>query len=125
MSRSSAKKKHRRLRRRKGKNWCQVYALRDPDTDEIKYVGQSRQSLPERLGWFVKGIGRKKGQGRSLSPVEKWIDAMPGKRLPVIEPLDEEGVWDVSETVWINRLIADGIDLLNVQLRVPQKEYRR
>lgn len=32
--------------------------------------------------------------------------------------LDDQGTWDITEAVWIDRLTRDGADLLNVASRV-------
>ncbi|MCW5615845.1 MAG: GIY-YIG nuclease family protein [Rhodocyclaceae bacterium] len=101
---------HRRFRRKQRKDWCFVYALYDAD-GKPRYVGQTRLLLNERLSWHYKNA---KTSGRT--PVEKWFASLSYR--PEIRMLDDQGTWDITEAVWIDRLTRDGADLLNVASRV-------
>jgi hypothetical protein len=104
-------RRHAQIRRKKRKNWCQVYVLREKDGETPFYVGQTRSLAEERLRWHVI----------ELSPVQRHIQAMRhAGNTPIIQIIDHEGQWDISEAVWIDRLIRDGAKLLNILSRVPQ-----
>jgi hypothetical protein len=50
-----------------------------------------------------------------LSPVETWVANIIGNGgMPIIEVIDKQGMWDISEAVWIDRLRMQGCKLLNV-----------
>jgi hypothetical protein len=51
----------------------------------------------------------------------QWLrNVMAMGRTPIIEVIDPDGVWDTSEAVWIDRLIAAGHPLTNVLSLVPE-----
>jgi hypothetical protein len=115
MSRRATLRHQRRLRRTRPKNWCYVYALREIADGPPRYVGQTRCHPNERLRWHFKDIETRKQIGRKLSPVQRWIvDLVALGGSPVIDVLDADGKWDISEAVWIDRLRRDGAELLNV-----------
>ncbi len=117
VSRRKSLKKHRRFRRAKSKNWCAVYTLREFEDGPPRYVGQTRQSPDERLRWHMKEVARRVSAGEGLSPVQLWIASrLPA--VPIMEVIDAEGIWDISEAVWIDRYSAKGHELLNVLSRV-------
>ncbi len=110
-SRRSQLRKAKAWRKKAAPSHCTIYSLRDPMTGALIYVGQTRSSIQERLRNHLKEVQR--GLGKSLSPVHTRIaQCLP--RLPVIETVDANGIWDVSEAVWIDRLRRDGHPLLNV-----------
>ena len=105
-------KLHRRLRRQKSKTWCQVYALREIEGGDIYYIGQTRTALAERLRWHYKAVARAQDKP---SPVQLWLSGILASGLgPTIDALDANGVWDVSEAVWIDRMRTAGHPLLNI-----------
>jgi hypothetical protein len=54
-------------------------------------------------------------QCRRMSPYQIWLaDQLEKNRPPTIEMIDEKGIWDISEAVWIDRLRHQGHQLLNV-----------
>ncbi len=115
LSRRKALRRHRSLRRKQCRTWCQVYVLREFPGSPIRYVGQTRMLPSERMRWHFKGIHRKKSAGQRLSPVQQWIYDNDAMGIPVeIEVIDKQGIWDISEAVWIDRLRRDGHPLLNV-----------
>lgn len=112
MSRRQELKEHRSIRRKQRKAWCFVYILRDPKNGSVRYVGQTRLCLTERLRWHYKAVIKPKGR---LSPVQVWIAALlVDSSGPLIELIDGNGQWDISEAVWIDRYRRDGAHLLNV-----------
>ena len=59
------------------------------------------------------------GTGKRLSPPQEWIKRPLEKGTkPVMTILEEKGVWDVTEAVWIDRLAHEGVHLLNIAARV-------
>lgn len=117
MSKERQRRADRRFRRQKSKNWCRVYVLREIVGGPIRYVGQTRQSPEMRLWWHLKDVRRCKERGWGLTAVKKWIDQLPTS--PVIEVIVENGIWDISEAVWIDRLSHRGEPLLNKASVVP------
>lgn len=115
-SRRSILKAHRRLRRKSwSKNSCLVYVLREAIHKPPRYVGQTRAHESVRLHYHIKTA-----QTRPRSPVERWIASLLANgAAPIIEVIDRQGIWDISEAVWIDRLRSAGADLLNVLSVVP------
>lgn len=115
VGRKKALKQHRRARRKEwSKTRCFVYGLFDGE--ECFYVGQTRLLLDERLRWHLKDVQKRLETGRTLSPAQRKIASMGSS--PRIEMVDEFGVWDISEAVWIDRYLTKGHPLLNVLSRV-------
>lgn len=110
VSKRKQRRMHRALKRRKPKAWCLVYCLKHDG--KIFYVGQTRQLPEQRLRWHFKEIWKRKAIGKNLSPAQRWLDSLGFK--PEISVLDREGIWDISEAVWIDRCRRDGHPLLNV-----------
>lgn len=101
------------------KTGCFVYTLSETRDGLPRYVGQTRTSLDARLRNHLKEAVDRTSQGRSLSPVQRWIIALlDAGSLPVIRMLEDAGTWDISEAVWIDRYSRQGLDLLNVNARV-------
>ena len=122
LSQMSKKQRRRWLRHNKRpKLACTVYTLRrDPD-GPIYYVGQTRCQLHIRLEFHIQKVFQNQHADRKDSPIQAWIRSMLKEGKPVlIQALDENGVWDVSEAVWIDRLLAKGEPLLNVNGVVPR-----
>ena len=114
------RKENRKLRKTHQKSWCQVYVLKDDKTNEIRYVGQTRNTLESRLINHIRSA-----KNNPKSPVEYWVrELLSNDRAPIIEMLDPNGIWFVSETVWIDRLLAEGHKLLNVQQVMPDRVTR-
>ncbi len=120
MSKRFARKQDRKSRRKKAKSWCQIYVLRERADSPVRYVGQTRQSPDMRLWWHLKDLKRTKEQRKRLTPVKSWLDGLSNP--PVIEVIDLDGIWDITEAVWIDRLIARGEPLLNLASVVRKAE---
>lgn len=113
-SRSWQRQKLRKLRNNKPKSWCQIYGLR-VGAGEYFYVGQTRLLLEQRLDWHFKAVRKKLRLGQTLSPAQKWIYMMMSIDAKItIDLIDGNGIWDISEAVWIDRLRAQGHPLRNV-----------
>lgn len=77
-----------------------IYALRHPDTLEVRYVGKTVRSLNRRLGNHIDNAKRSK-HNRHLS---NWIlDILSNGKRPVIELIEEvdNSVWQERERYWI------------------------
>lgn len=90
-----------------------IYALCDPDTIAIRYVGKTVSPKTRVSSHMNNRNGTKYG----MNPRENWLDKLKseGKR-PLLIILEEtnEQEWQEKEREWIDRLIAQGIALLNV-----------
>lgn len=87
-----------------------IYALIEPITLEIKYIGKAKQELNKRLYAHIhesKSSNTKKN---------KWIKSLINKNLkPKIEEIDfvPESEWEFWEMYWISQFKAWGFDLKN------------
>ena len=94
---------------------CKVYTLIDPRLGQVFYVGQTRCNPNKRLRFHYKALNQKLVRRESLSPVLGRIKLLRDMGLkPEIAVIDHEGIWDISEAVWIDRLRSQGARLLNV-----------
>ena len=88
---------------------CIIYALKDPRTDEYKYVGKS-----------VQGLKRPQSHlNHSHNPlVNEWVKELKmDNYIPDIVILEEVSNWTEladKEKYWIGKLINDDYDLFNV-----------
>lgn len=118
-SRRQRMKSDKSALRKMPKTGCFVYILAENMEGVPVYVGQTRTALDVRLRNHLKDAVLRAEEKRSLSPVQKWIvNLIDSGSLPVIRMLDDRGIWDVTEAVWIDRYTRRGIDLLNVLARV-------
>lgn len=87
-----------------------IYALVEPITLEIKYIGKTKQELSKRLYAHIhesKSSNTKKN---------KWIKSLINKNLkPKIEEIDfvPESEWEFWEMYWISQFKAWGFELKN------------
>lgn len=102
----------RQMLKRRGKPWCLVYGLVDPrEPTVVRYVGQSRNTRT-RLDFHLENAAA----GRT-APVNRWIrDLVAAGVAPKLVVLDQDGKWDITEVILIERLRAAGTPLLNVLL---------
>lgn len=95
-----------------------VYTLHDPDTDAVRYVGMTDR--PRRRWYLHRGtaVAIRRGQ-RAPVPVGVWFGALDdmGKRpvMKIVAPAESEAAALDLERATIQRLTAEGVDLLNVQ----------
>jgi len=91
---------------------CIIYGLKDPRTDEYRYVGKS-----------INGIKRAKSHfNHSHNPmVNEWINELKlDNYLPDIIILENVNDWSElvdKEKYWTGKLINDGYDLCNILIR--------
>ncbi len=87
-----------------------IYALIEPITMEIKYIGKTKQELSKRL--YAHMYESK----TSNTKKNKWIKSLTNKGLkPKIEEIDSvlESEWEFWEMYWICQFKAWGFDLKN------------
>ena len=85
-----------------------IYTLKDPITEQIRYVGKTKYSLNDRLAKHL--ITYEKNHRAN------WIRNLLKRNLkPIIELLDEveEENWQFWEKYWICQLKCWGLQLLN------------
>jgi hypothetical protein len=107
--------------KRRPKDACFVYVLCANESSPPVYVGQTQCDLQTRLQFHIKSVKTKVGRGERLSPVQRWLKTfIDVESMPTIKMLDKDGIMDISEAVWIDRLLTKGFELLNVTCRVSQ-----
>src|SRR5258708_6510033 len=82
-----------------------IYCLEDPNTGEVRYVGQTRGSLQNRL------TGHLKAARNPTQHVHRWIAKIGGKA--VIRLLEKTDELDAAERRWIAKLRKRGARLCN------------
>lgn len=98
-----------------------IYALKDPFTDKVRYVGGTWNSIEKRLAGHI-GEARtsvKRDHDADYCNKHTWIcGLMKMGRKPLIvalETIDTEA-GPSREAFWIEKMIADGCELFNVSL---------
>lgn len=92
-----------------------MYSLKNPITNEIRYIGITSVRLNARLS---QHIYTGKNERKRNTPVSKWIYSLLKQDLkPVIELLDicEEVDWEWIEKYWIEQFKQWGFRLLNLR----------
>jgi hypothetical protein len=87
-----------------------IYALIEPITLEIKYIGKTKQLLNKRLSAHLCE------SNKSNTKKNTWLRSLKSKGLkPKIEELDcvSELEWEFWEQYWISQFKAWGFDLKN------------
>lgn len=92
---------------------CTIYGLRDPETNLIRYVGQTQCIPGDRLNQHV--IRTQYGHEKNKMKAE-WIGGLlaKGKR-PALVVLEECGSKELNERerYWIKHFRSEGIELVN------------
>ncbi len=96
-----------------------VYALKDPGTDEVRYVGSTTQDPRARLYGHMKramGTDAEEGRWRNVEK-EEWLAGLDSEgTLPgvivVEDDVPEDRLEEVEES-WCELLLSGGVDLLN------------
>ena len=91
-------------------NWC-IYALKDPRTFEVRYIGKTVH-LATRLR---EHLSKAKREGRNTHQVH-WLNQLLEQGIePVVEGLErgEGESWKTAEQEWIKRYKAAGAQLTN------------
>lgn len=89
-----------------------IYKLIDPITNEVRYVGQTKRSLEQRLNEHIKGYGQK-----TNSHKRNWIKSLLKQDLKPIIELQESGLTkslvSEREIYWIQYYKDNGSKLTN------------
>lgn len=86
-----------------------IYALADPDTLLIRYIGQT--SSPGRRKW----VHASASNNRSDRKLCAWVRGLLANgRKPLMVELETTGEPDTREQHWIAEITAHGADLLNM-----------
>lgn len=92
---------------------CNIYALVDPFTDQIRYTGKTVKDPKKRLIDHISGAKRKS----SKNHVGNWIRSLLKKgAVPILELLEVVPFldWVAAEKKWIKRLRDIGCRLTNI-----------
>lgn len=74
-----------------------IYALKDPETEQIRYVGKTEKYLNKRLSGHLSS--------KETNHKYHWINSLKVKNLePIISILEEctEDIWEEREKYWIS-----------------------
>lgn len=88
-----------------------IYALKEPDTGEIRYIGKS-DDIKERLRLHISEAVFCKSRSHKVHWIRKLVT---GKKEPLIEILDEVPVehWQQWEVAYIEFFREQGCNLVN------------
>lgn len=98
-----------------------VYILKDPNNNIVRYVGLTSKDPAHRLNMHIKEAKTKQRYNRHLSNKENWILSLAlDLQKPIVECLVEDvskevGILVERNIIAIYRRICDGGTLLNVQ----------
>lgn len=85
-----------------------IYALIDPISNQIKYVGQTTKTLNQRLNEHIRG--------KTNKAKTKWINHLISNgKLPTISKLETTLKYErhIKEQYWINYFTSKGLQLFN------------
>jgi hypothetical protein len=97
-----------------------IYTLENPTTNEIRYVGYTKKSLPQRLNMHLKNVNEAIGGKRQWNKRLSWIKSLlAADILPVINELDvcysKQNAYEL-EIYWIEQMKQWGFSLVNMTL---------
>lgn len=94
--------------------WWTIYALLDPVSNEVRYVGYTRRTIADRLKYHVWDSTRAGPHGKTKKA--KWLRGLArDKRVPGIAVLQVgRGDWSTAEQFWVAAFRQAGMDLLNM-----------
>jgi predicted GIY-YIG superfamily endonuclease len=92
-----------------------IYVLKDPETNEIRYVGQT-DNLKRRFNKHISNTINENSEEYNTYK-SRWIRKLLEKNIqPIIEIIEEVETLDISnkrEKFWIKKLTNEGINLTN------------
>lgn len=89
-----------------------IYALRDPNTDAIRYVGKTSAALGTRISRHLAKARHKPSEAAVLVWIRSLMDAGVGPKAEVLEVVPDR-LGDAAEIIWIAQMRQIGIELLN------------
>lgn len=96
-----------------------IYALCEPDTLEVRYVGKAQNGVLGR--WITHVSCARRGM---TSPVSQWIAgwlAVGKEPTPIMLTECSRKIADDVERAWVQLFVDNGYQLLNVQLNSTQR----
>jgi len=93
-------------------NQINIYVLKHPITNEIRYVGKTKASLKKRLSQHISNVKYEKKNHRKF-----WIESLLKESLvPTIQLLEscDENNWKEREIYWIKHLKEQNYRLVNM-----------
>lgn len=89
-----------------------IYALRDPETGRVRYVGQTVHGVGTRMNGHLTGA--RHGAGNRCAV---WLRTLPTEpQVTVLEDNVPREQLDRRELAWVLTMISRGEDLLNTAL---------
>lgn len=89
-----------------------IYALIDPRTDKVRYVGQTTRLLEERLKGHYADMRSSSGNGRKNKWIKELLDNDIEPKLKHLETVDIHQS-HLHEDEWIKYFCNKGCDLFN------------
>lgn len=91
---------------------CIVYALSHPDTNEIRYIGQTIKTIERRFSCHLC-----KAKSGIKWPVYDWIrKLLKNNKIPKIFVISNNAKWNETESIYIKHFKSIGFRLLNITL---------
>ena len=95
-----------------------IYTLKNPENDDIRYIGYTGKSLLKRLEMHLKNVKEAENGKRNWNKRLSWIKSLNNKNLiPIIEELDicnsKKDACEL-EIYWIEQFINWGFSLVNM-----------
>lgn len=88
---------------------CLIYALIDPNTNEIRYIGQTTKSLQYRLNQHINNA-----KYNIPGHLYNWIrNLIKNNKIPNIILLKENAEWNIDEINFISEYKKNGYNLVN------------
>jgi len=90
---------------------AKIYTLKDPETNQIRYVGKTEKTLKERMYYHTWDIKRTKNNHK-----KNWFNSLSNKNLkPEIELIEEVPIeeWRFWEQFYISIFKSWGFNLIN------------
>lgn len=90
-----------------------IYALKDPVTEAIRYVGKTSQNPRTRLRAHINRARDNRGARHCASWISSLIDAGLEPLMQVLETVSADS-WEEAEKRWIRNLRDAGANLVNM-----------
>lgn len=91
-----------------------IYVLICPVSQEVKYVGATKKTLPIRLSGHLADAINLQKKGAELSEKNNWLISLFGKGLrAIIKEIEVTEDWEEKEVFWINYYRENGVELFN------------
>lgn len=95
-----------------------IYTLKNPVTNDIKYIGYTGTTLIKRLASHIKNVKEAENGSRKWNKRLSWIKSLSKNNLtPIIEELDSSNSIDLIyelEIYWIEQFKNWGFNLVNM-----------